>query len=105
MRPTRSPMARAETTIAVTLRPREIDALLVAAHMAMDSLPADDEAALERAADRAYPVRYTRPPAAEGLRDPHLVSVRSSTSTRPSGGGWLMWLESPLRLRLGYYVT
>jgi formylmethanofuran dehydrogenase subunit B len=52
MRPTRSPMARAETTIAVTLRPREIDALLVAAHMAMDSLPADDEAALERAADR-----------------------------------------------------
>jgi formylmethanofuran dehydrogenase subunit B len=52
MRPTRSPMACAETTIAVALRPREIDALLVAAHMAMDSLPADDEAALERAADR-----------------------------------------------------
>jgi hypothetical protein len=43
-------MARAETAITVALQPREIDALLVAAHIVMDSLPAENEAALERAA-------------------------------------------------------
>jgi hypothetical protein len=45
-------MARAETAITVALQPREIDALLVAAHIVIDSLPAEDEVALERAADR-----------------------------------------------------
>ncbi|GEM_PF-4593675 len=48
--PIRSRRSRGAATVAVPLEPREIEALLVAAHTAMDSLPADDEAALERAA-------------------------------------------------------
>jgi hypothetical protein len=45
----RKPRSRASAAIAVALEPREIDALIVAAHMVMDSLPADDQAVLERA--------------------------------------------------------